>query len=100
MDTGFIVVVRFETNTEDHDSARALIDSYIGDFLALQPGFIEIWLTEGADGAGLLHFARWQREEDFRAFAEKARSHPDLDKIRAFSPSPAFYRPVARYGKE
>ena len=97
MSEPFIVVVSFETTEANHASARSLIDSYVGDFLSKQPGFIESWLTEKTEGPGLLHFARWKSEADFRAFAEKAQSHPDLDQIRAFSPSAGFYHPVARY---
>jgi len=93
----FTVVVAFETTPDNHDQAVALIGNYVGDFLSRQPGFIESWLNEKTEGSGLLHYARWQREEDFRAFAEKAQGHPDLPAIREFTPSATFYRSIRQF---
>ena len=58
---------------------------------------LESWLNEKTEGSGLLHYARWQREEDFRAFAEKAQGHPDLPAIREFTPSATFYRSIRQF---
>ena len=68
----FIVVVTFETKPANHDEAFELLDKYIDEFLRIQPGFIESRLNEREDGDGYLHFARWEKEADFRAFADKA----------------------------
>ena len=78
----FVVVVTFETTPDNHAKALSLLDEYIAGFLSRQPGFIESRLNERADGHGYLHFARWQKEADFRAFAEKAADHPLLPEIR------------------
>ena len=93
----FSVVVTFETTSANHDEALRLLDEYIGDFLAQQPGFIESHLVQRQDGTGLLHFALWQQESDFRAFAELAKDHPLLPVIREFSPSASFYRKQRSY---
>lgn len=98
MSEPFVVVVSFDTTPENHEEARALIGSYVRDFLSQQPGFLESWLNEKKEGTGLLHFARWREEADFRAFAEIASGHPDLPKMREFQPSANFYRPLERFG--
>ena len=72
----FTVVVRFETTPDNHAEALRVLDKYIDGFLRMQPGFIESRLNEREDSGGYLHFARWENEADFRAFAEKAKSHP------------------------
>ena len=90
----FTVVVRFETTPDNHAEALQVLDEYIDGFLKMQPGFIESRLNEREDRGGYLHFARWENETDFRAFAEKAKSHPLLPKIRQFDASANFYRTV------
>ncbi len=87
----FFVVVTFETSPDNHGEALRLLDEYVGGFLATQPGFIESRLVERQEGSGFLHFARWQQESDFRAFAELAKDHPLLPEIRQFNPSAHFY---------
>ena len=93
----FIVVVTFETTQDNHTQAREVIDEYIRDFLSQQPGFIESRLHEQRQDTGLLHYARWKTEADFRAFAEIAASHPALPQIRKFSPNANFYDVWAQY---
>jgi len=97
MSDDFIVVVTFETNEGNHTRARTQIDDYIRDFLSQQPGFIESRLHELREGQGLLHYARWQSEKDFRAFAEKAKDHPALPAIREYTPTASFYDVYAEY---
>ena len=97
MSTNFIVVVTFNTNPENHTVARTQIDDYIRDFLSQQPGFIESRLHELQAGAGLLHYASWQSENDFKLFALKAKDHPALPAIRAYTPSANFYHIFAEY---
>ena len=97
MSTNFIVVVTFDTNSENHTAARTQIDNYIRDFLSQQPGFIESRLHELQAGAGLLHYASWQSENDFKSFALKAKDHPALPAIREYSPSANFYHIFAEY---
>lgn len=92
----FVVVVIFETTPEQHDKTFRLLDEYIDGFLRLQPGFIESRLNEKQDGTGFLHYARWQQESDFRAFAGKAQEHPLLLEIRLLNASANFYS-VARH---
>lgn len=93
----FIVAVTFETTPENHQQALRLLDEYIDSFLRLQPGFIESRLNEREDGGGFLHFARWEQESDFRAFADKAREHPLLPAIREFNASASFYQASRHY---
>ena len=93
----FIVVVTFETTPDNHGEARQVLDEYIGSFLSIQPGFIDSRLNEREDRGGYLHFARWRNEADFRAFAEKAKNHPLLPKIRQFDASATFYQAVRHY---
>ena len=97
MQDEFIVVVTFETNAGNHLKARTQINDYIKDFLSLQPGFIESRLHEAREGTGLLHYARWQSESDFKAFAEKAKTHPALPAIREYTPNANFYDVWAQY---
>lgn len=94
---GFIVVVTFETTQHNHAEAARLLNEYIDGFLCEQPGFIESWLNERDDASGYLHFARWQKESDFRDFADKAKDHPLLPAIREFNGSAAFYRDIQHY---
>jgi len=93
----FIVVVTFETTPQKHDEAFRLLDEYINDFLRIQPGFIESRLNEREDGSGFLHFARWEKESYFRAFANKAKDHPLLPAIRQLDASANFYRATRHY---
>ena len=92
----FVVLVLFDTSPEQHSEVLALLHRYINEFLKLQPGFIESRLNEKLDGSGYMHFARWQTESAFRAFADKAQSHPLLPEIRKIDASASFYQ-VARY---
>ena len=93
----FIVVVTFATTLDNHGEALQVLDEYIDTFLSIQPGFIDSRLNEQEDCGGYLHFARWRKESDFRAFAEKAKNHSLLPKIRQFDPSATFYRTVGHY---
>ena len=97
MSDNFIVVVTFNTNSENHTTARTQIDDYIRDFLSQQPGFIESRLHELQAGTGLLHYASWQSENDFKLFALKAKDHPGLPAIREYAPSANFYHIVKEY---
>lgn len=93
----FIVVVTFETLPEKHQEAFRLLDEYIDGFLRIQPGFIESRLNEREDGSGFLHFARWEKESDFRVFAAKAVDHPLLPAIRELDASANFYHASRHY---
>jgi len=97
MNDNFIVVVTFDTKKSNHATARTQIDDYIRDFLSQQPGFIESRLHELEAGSGLLHYASWQSENDFKSFALKARNHPALPAIREYAPSANFYHIFAEY---
>ena len=92
----FVVVVTFRTTPDNHADALTLLDEYIDGFLRKQPGFIESRLNESNEGSGYLHYARWVREADFRAFAEKAQGHELLPEIRKLDASAEFYH-VARH---
>ena len=92
----FVVVVTFETKPGNHQQAFVLLDEYIDGFLRHQPGFIESRLNEREDETGYLHFARWKKESDFRAFAEKAQTHPLLGELRQLNSKANFYH-VARH---
>lgn len=97
MSADFTVVVTFETDQQNHAEARELISAYIKDFLSQQPGFIESKLHENREGEGLLHYARWQAEADFLAFAKIASAHPALPALRKFKPNANFYDVWATY---
>ena len=97
MSTNFIVVVNFNTNPENHTAARTQIDDYIRDFLSQQPGFIESRLHELHAGTGLLHYARWQSENDVKLFSLKAQDHPARPAIRECTPSANFDHMFAEY---
>ena len=97
MKVSFTVVVTFETDQENHAEARELIGAYIKNFLSQQPGFIESKLHQKREGTGLLHYARWQAEADFRAFAKIASAHPALPALRKFKPDANFYDVWAAY---
>ena len=93
----FIVVVTFNTTPDIHSEVYQSLDEYIDGFLRHQPGFIDSRLNEREDGDGYLHFARWQKESDFRAFANKAKDHPLSPAIRKLDASAAFYRTAKHY---
>ncbi|NQV63993.1 MAG: hypothetical protein HQ497_01390 [SAR86 cluster bacterium] len=94
---GYVVVVTFDTSADNHVSAKHLLNEYIEGFLCQQDGFIESWLNEREDNGGYLHFARWEKESNFRAFAAKAKDHPLLPAIREFNGSAVFYNDVGHY---
>jgi len=93
----FVVVVTFNTTLDIHSEVYQLLDEYIDSFLRHQPGFIDSRLNESEDGEGFLHFARWQKESDFRTFADKAKDHPLLPAIRKLDASAAFYHTAKHY---
>ena len=86
------VIVNFETDADNQSEALEKIGAYIGSFLSRQPGFIESFLHECTDGPGIVHYARWVSEQDFKAAGVKAREHPDLPALMAYKPSGRGYR--------
>ena len=94
----FVVLVSFTTSPSSHAEALSLIDDYVDSFLSQQPGFVRSYLNENEAHTELVHFAMWENEAAFRAFAEKAQNHPALEKIRSYAPSPAFYSSCRSYG--
>ena len=86
-DNQHTVIVNFTTDADSHAQALEKIGAYVDSFLSQQPGFIESWLHEGVDGTGIVHYARWQSEKDFKAAGEKARVHPDLPALMVYKPS-------------
>ena len=97
MNSDYTVIVNFETDPIEQDQALELIGNYIGSYLSQQPGFIKSRLHRSIDGKQIVHYAQWQSEEDFRAFAEKAASHPDLPGIRKYKPAANFFKVWNQY---
>ncbi len=91
MNEYFTVIVNFETEPDEQSEALEKIGSYVGSFLSQQPGFVQSKLHQSTDGKRIVHYAQWQSEEDFRAFAEIAGSHPDLPAIRKYNPQAGFF---------
>ncbi len=97
MNEDFIVIVDFEIEEGEQEEALGKIGDYIASFLSRQPGFIESRLLRSHDGSRIVHYARWASEADFRTFAGKAQSHPDLPALRAYKPSAGFFSLWATY---
>lgn len=96
----FTVIVRFATEPDEQHSALSEIGDYVADFLSRQPGFVRSALHRSADGRALVHYALWRREADFRAFADKARSHPALPGLRRYRPSAETFEVVREFTGE
>ena len=92
-----IVIVNFEAPEGEQAEALERIGAYIDSFLSRQPGFIESRLHKGLDGRRIINYARWETEADFQAFAEKARSHPDLPGLMKYQPSAGFFEVWNKY---
>lgn len=93
----FTVIVDFETGPDEQAEALEKIGDYIGSFLSQQRGFIHSRLHRSTDGKRIVHYAQWQSEEHFRAFAERAASHPDLPAIRQYKPNAGFFEVWKQY---
>jgi hypothetical protein len=91
----FNVVVHFETTPTSQATALAEIGAYVEEFLSRQAGFVQSWLSGALDGSGIVHFALWQSEADFKAAGEKAREHPALPGLMQYQPRGKHYT-VAR----
>lgn len=97
MTSDYVVIVNFETEPAVQDKALELIGNYIETFLSQQSGFVESRLNQSTDGKRIVHYAQWQSEAHFRAFAEKAAAHPDLPEIRNFNPDAGFFKIWKQY---
>jgi hypothetical protein len=97
MTTPFIVIVRFQTTTQNQAAVLQQIDSYVDKFLRHFKGFLGSTLHTNIDGSDIVHYANWQEEADFRAFAAAAADHPDLPILRSYQPKADFYRVSHQY---
>ncbi|MBT3426713.1 MAG: hypothetical protein HOL98_12920 [Gammaproteobacteria bacterium] len=97
MTTPFIVIVRFQTTAQNQATVLQQIDSYVDKFLRHFSGFLGSTLHSNTDGSDIVHYASWQQEADFRAFAEAAVDHPDLPILRSYQPMAAFYQISHQY---
>ncbi|OUS29301.1 hypothetical protein A9Q99_09330 [Gammaproteobacteria bacterium 45_16_T64] len=88
----FVVLVNFTTTPQTQKQALISIRRYIKEFLSQQPGFISATLHEALDGLTIVNYAHWESAADFKAFAQKAKSHPDLSELLTYKPTPNFYR--------
>ena len=91
------VIVNFTTTADNQADALAAIGDYVDTFLSQQPGFIESFLHQSVDGNRIVHYARWESEDDFKAAGAKAQSHPALPALRAYEPQGVGYRVWQRY---
>jgi heme-degrading monooxygenase HmoA len=87
-----IVIVNFTTTPENQELALEMIGNYVGDFLSKQTGFLSSRLHASKDGNSVVHYAEWNREEDFQAFAKSAQSHPDLPALLAYEPKASAFK--------
>lgn len=92
MTTPYIVMVRFSTTRQNQDTVLQQIHAYVDHFLRHFKGFLGSTLHSNLDGSDIVHYARWQQEADFRAFAAAAVNHPDLPILRNYQPVAAFYQ--------
>jgi heme-degrading monooxygenase HmoA len=97
MNSYFTVIVNFETMPDEQSRALELIGSYVGTFLSQQPGFISGRLHGSIDGKRIVNYAQWESEGHFKAFADKASSHPDLPEIRKYKPEAGFFEVWKQY---
>ena len=88
----FTVIVTFTTTKENQSQALELIWNYIETFLTKQDGCISSTLHSSFDGKSITNYAQWETAEHFKAFSEKAKSHPDLPAILEFKPHPQFHK--------
>ncbi|MDZ7668938.1 MAG: antibiotic biosynthesis monooxygenase [Gammaproteobacteria bacterium] len=87
----FTVIVHFDTTAENQLQALEEIGTYIEDFLSRQDGFLRSRLHRALDGSGLVHYALWRSEDDFRAAGAKAREHPALPGLMQYNPRGQYY---------
>jgi hypothetical protein len=94
----FTVIVEFDTTPETQQRALDEIGAYVDTFLSRQDGFVQSWLHRGLDGTGLVHYALWHSEAQFRAAGEKAREHPALPGLRQYNPRGRYYEVARSFG--
>ena len=92
-----IVIVNFTTSESSQAQAIQEVGDYVESFLSHQLGFIASQLHASLDGRSLVHYAEWVSEKNFMAAAEKARSHPDLPMLMAYSPNASGYKIHRRF---
>jgi heme-degrading monooxygenase HmoA len=97
MTSPFIVIVRFHTTAENQETALQQIHGYVESFLRHFKGFQGSTLHCANNGSSIMHYASWEQEADFRAFAAQAADHPDLTAIRAYRPEADFYSVAQQY---
>ena len=97
MNNYFTVIVNFKVEPETQAEALEKIGHYIETFLSQQPGFVQSRLHKSIDGMRIVNYAQWESEEYFRAFAEKAVSHPDLSTLREYKPEAGFFEVWKQY---
>jgi len=94
----FTVIVDFDTTAENQEGALEEIGAYVEAFLSRQEGFVQSWLHRSLDGTGLVHYALWRSEAQFRAAGEKAREHPALPGLRRYNPRGRYYEVARTFG--
>lgn len=87
----FTVIVQFETTADNQQRALEEIGDYVEEFLSRQEGFLRSRLHRALDGTGLVHYALWRSEDDFRAAGVKAREHPALPGLMQYKPRGQYY---------
>ena len=92
-----IVIVNFTTSESSQAQAIQEVGDYVESFLSHQLGFIASQLHASLDGRSLVHYAEWVSEKNFMAAAQKARSHPDLPMLMAYSPNASGYKIHRRF---
>lgn len=94
----YTVIVHFDTTPENQQQALDEIGAYVDDFLRRQEGFVQSWLHRSLSGDGLVHYALWRSEADFKAAGEKARAHPALPGLMRYKPSGRYYETWREFG--
>jgi hypothetical protein len=96
----FTVIVHFDTTPDNQTRALEEIGAYIEDFLSRQDGFVHSALHRSLDGEGLVHYAQWRSEGQFKAAGVNAREHPALPGLMRYQPRGRYYEVARVFGQD
>jgi hypothetical protein len=85
------LMVTFEVTPETRDHALGIIEPYIRDFIAVQPGFVSSNLHVSTCGTRIVHYAQWRSQADFDRFRDRAQGRPEIAALRPYNASARFY---------
>ncbi|MEQ8485833.1 MAG: antibiotic biosynthesis monooxygenase [Pseudomonadales bacterium] len=85
------LMVTFEVTPETVDHALGIIEPYVRDFIAVQPGFVSSNLHVSTDRSRIVHYAQWRSQADFDRFREKAQGRPEIAALKPYNASAKFF---------